>query len=733
MIKNRTLNTLPLGAVKPKGYLLTQCNLQAKNITGNMENYPEFSAKSGWLGGDGESWERGTYYTRGLVALAYTLNDDCLITKARKWINWSLNSQKENGDFGANTDMWAKMPMLMAIRDYYLAELYLGNEDKRVLPFLQKYFMYQAKWRKFHRFHSWAKARGADNIEVVLWYRDVLLTKGSSEKETAWLINLANKLLKCTQDWEKEMRNGGKLRYHVVNTTQGYKQPYVKYLLKGDETMLESLHKGLEAMRGDHGRIDNLPNADEAARDNLPTRGTETCAVVEGMLSFEIGGAISGDSRLYDLLESYAYNNLPNCFDYEITTYCYFQLQNQVLATHGQHGFVNDHGDSSAYGIGAFECCFSNLHMGYPKFVQNMYALKESKLVVCAYGENELNTVIDGKKIIFEQKTNYPYGDKITLAYRGEPTRLTTLFRVPSWSKNVKINNISLLPKNGFVEFSTNLTKGDIINVEFSAEIKVLSWHHNSKYVQRGCVLYCLPIKEEWRETKDYSTRGVKYDAIAPSKNYEIYPKEDWNYTFVDYSNEVTYNENFNSASPISQDNAPCYIEGKFLKVNNWGLNINICDTVEKADLSNVIEYKRLIPTAFSRLKISVFPNADTATCEQNNSVIKHLTLDLKDVQEVDNVEMTIEKSYKLLSLTFAFERGYDYAIVWGYERNTYDNIKNIKINSYVFGHDPYGSRIKKEKIAFEIEEKKNVYFRLLLLKNTKSVKKTVEKAYYNC
>lgn len=99
---NRKFKSLPLGTVKPSGYLKTQMLLQAKNLTGNMELYDEFGSNSGWLGGSGESWERGPYYVRGLVALAYALNDNGLIKRAAKWIDYAVDNQKDNGDFGSS-------------------------------------------------------------------------------------------------------------------------------------------------------------------------------------------------------------------------------------------------------------------------------------------------------------------------------------------------------------------------------------------------------------------------------------------------------------------------------------------------------------------------------------------------------------------------------------------------------------------------------------------------------
>lgn len=145
-------NQLPLGSVRPAGWLLEMLNSQRDGATGHLDElYPlVMGSRNGWLGGDGDQWERGPYWIDGLLPLAYTLNDTALIAKVQPWIEWTLASQREDGYFGPSTDYdyepglqrdncedwWPKMVMLKVLMQYHSA-----TGDERVIPFMTRYFL----------------------------------------------------------------------------------------------------------------------------------------------------------------------------------------------------------------------------------------------------------------------------------------------------------------------------------------------------------------------------------------------------------------------------------------------------------------------------------------------------------------------------------------------------------------------------------------------------------------
>ena len=132
---------LPLGSIRPTGWLRSQLEIQANGLGGHLdETWADVGPNSGWLGGTGESWERGPYFVDGLLPLAYQLDDARLKAKAQRFMDWTLENQAANGMIGphSNDDWWPRMVMLKALAQYEEA-----TGDPRVIPVLSRYFAYQ--------------------------------------------------------------------------------------------------------------------------------------------------------------------------------------------------------------------------------------------------------------------------------------------------------------------------------------------------------------------------------------------------------------------------------------------------------------------------------------------------------------------------------------------------------------------------------------------------------------
>ena len=105
-LAEKTYMALPLGDIQADGWLAEQLNRMRTGLTGHLDEIytPVCGPRNCWLGGDGDAWERGPYWIDGLLPLAYILDDEALKQKVKPWIEWTLASQQESGQFGPVTD-----------------------------------------------------------------------------------------------------------------------------------------------------------------------------------------------------------------------------------------------------------------------------------------------------------------------------------------------------------------------------------------------------------------------------------------------------------------------------------------------------------------------------------------------------------------------------------------------------------------------------------------------------
>lgn len=642
--------SLPVGAVKAHAWLERQLVMMKEGITGEMEKFPDYS-NSEWLGASqGENWERGPYYLRGLVALAYVLDDEELKAKAQKWIDAVLSSSREGGMFGpiSNDEWWSRMPVLMALRDYLEAKELKGESDPRIIPFITEYFRYQEKHLPQRPLRDWARARGGDNMDSVYWLYSRLYDEKDPDA-VRWLLDLAELIHSQTQDWSRIM-NETTVREHVVNTSQALKTPPLYYQQTGDPYDRDAFENGLFNIAIDHGRTDGLPNSDEAARDNKSTRGSELCGIVEGMLSTEIALRILRQAWMGDRLEKLAYNALPSAYSYDYTGHVYYILQNQVMATHGYHEFDCDHGDSSAFGApDGFDCCFANNHMGWPKFVQSMWmARADGGIVAAAYGPCSVSY----NGISFTESTNYPFDEKITLTYTGEQKSFTLDLRIPEWCEAPRLTVNSEeheAPKGTFCKLSREWKKGDTVELVLPMSIRTEDGYNGSVALSAGPLIYSLPVKESWREVSDNSARELKVAALGKTQNREARADGDWSYALFTDRLELSFDGKV-SPHPFTPAAAPTRIKAKGVLMPEWALDGNIAAVQPyggaRADKSRARELT-LIPYGSTRLKITHFPRAEGRVTVYTDPMIK--TRQGETFAEFANITLPEAESYDLV------------------------------------------------------------------------------------
>lgn len=633
---------LPIGTIKPHGWLEEQLKRQANGMTGHMDHIYEkvMGPRNGWLGGDGDVWERGPYWIDGLLPLAYILNDNELIGKVQPWIEWTLASQKPDGYFGPDTDRsyeaglqrdnardwWPKMVMLKIMQQYYIA-----TGDKRIIPFLTNYFKYQLNElpdNPLGKWTFWAERRGGDNLMIVYWLYNIT--------GDTFLLDLAELIHKQTYDWTDVFLNQNHLyrqhSLHCVNLGQGFKEPVIYYQQSKNLEHIKAVKKAVEKMRYTIGFPIGLWGGDELLRFGNPVNGSELCTAVEMMFSLEKMLEITGDIQWADHLERIAYNALPTQISDDFSCRQYYQQVNQIAVTNEYHSFVTPHeGTDNLFGVlTGYPCCTSNLHQGWPKFVQNTwYATADNGVAALVYAPSEVTLkVADGINVNIKEETIYPFDESVlfSISYSDKKVKKAGFpfhLRIPGWCKSpiLTINGESLdftLSDNNIIIVDREWINGDKLLAEFPVEVSVSRWYDNSVVIERGPLVYALKLNENW-EKKTFGTDREK-DQYG-EWFYEVTTDSPWNYVFMhNQLKKEVLKENFivekkssMAEYPWTLNDAPIKIKTKARRMPNWTINRgsvgNIAYDVQHHDQPESTDYNiELIPYGCTTLRITEFP-----------------------------------------------------------------------------------------------------------------------------
>lgn len=614
---------LPLGSIRPEGWLRRQLELEAKGFSGRLEEISQFCKYEGneWTSPAGHGkfgWEEVPYWLRGYIDLGYVLQDPVIIKRAGEWVEAVLKTQRSNGYFGSQSnveservngrrsrmlDLWPNMVMLFPLRS-----LYEATGDPRILPFMTKYFRWQTTI-PLEDFlpGSWQKQRGGDSLDSILWLYN--------RTGDAFLLDLARVTHERTADW-----SGGIASWHNVNFAECFREPAQFFQLARDSRYIRATVRNYEDMMRLYGQVPGGGFAsDENARPgfNGPRNGTETCAWAEMMYSDQLLVSITGNAAWADRAEEIAFNSFPASMTPDLKGLHYITSPNQVQLDRGNKApMIENSGDMFRYDPYGHRCCQHNAAFGWPYFSEHLWmATRDQSIAAVMYAPSVITAKVGaGTAVKITETTNYPFDDTIAFTMQPSATvRFPLHLRVPAWSARpeLAVNGRAIaVPQvsRGWLIVEREWKAGDKLTLTLPMKTKVRTWkeNRNTVSVDRGPLTYALKIGErwvseggtnEWPAQEVYATTpwnyGLVYDPVDPSRSFEV------------------VKTGKTASQPFTPDDAPIVLKAKGRRIPQWKLEPNgMVGEVQPGPIRSdqPIEDLTLIPMWAARLRISSFP-----------------------------------------------------------------------------------------------------------------------------
>lgn len=244
------------------------------------------------------------------------------------------------------------------------------------------------------------------------------------------------------------------------------------------------------------------------------TSYNETCAAISMVYLFHRMFLLHGDAKYIDCLERTLYNGVISGMSVDGGRFFY----PNPLAADGKYAFNADNTKERQPWFGC-ACCPSNLCRFIPSFPGYMYAVKDRQLYVNLYAGNTATMQVEGKDVVLEQQTNYPWDGDVTIkVLKNKAKNFRMMIRIPEWVNNqpvpsdlyrfsddvlgsyqVKVNGQEVKGEleNGYLKIERAWKKGDVVTLHMDMPVRTVKANPAVKddrgriAVERGPLVYC--------------------------------------------------------------------------------------------------------------------------------------------------------------------------------------------------------------------------------------------------
>ena len=605
---NSRLSFFTAKEIKPQGWIKRQLEIQAEGLCGNLDLVWPDVADSKWIGGSRDGWERVPYWLDGFIPMAYLLEREDLINRAKRYIDAIIDNQAPDGwlcpctdEERAGYDVWAFMLICKVLTVY--ADC---SGDPRVEGILKKGLSCLRTHISTHPLFNWGQMRWYECLIPVFWLYD--------RTKEDWLLEFARQLKEQSFDHNayfdsfKDIKAGTEWRLdtHVVNLAMCLKGGALYSRIDNSDPD-EFAEKALGILMKHHSMAAFHFTGDECLAGDSPIRGSELCGVVEAMYSYEHLLANSSNPKWGDLLERLAFNALPAPLSEDTWTHQYDQMTNQPecsIMPEGKVVFATNNAEAHLYGLEPnYGCCTANFGQGWPKLALSAFMRSEDGLAATVLVPAEVAFGYNGANVNCICKTDYPFKGSVRYTITTDkPVEFTFSVRIPTFAKKAAVNGKEV--KTGeFFNIKKEWSGCEDIYITLEFDFELIKRPTNMYCLARGPLLYALPVDAKW-VMREYEDKGVKRS--FPYCDYELFPQSKWNYCFA--SDVFSVVESEVSEVPFSEKNPPVSVQAELAEIG-WEFADGVCaEKPMSTEKKSAPEKKRLIPYGCTKLRMTELP-----------------------------------------------------------------------------------------------------------------------------
>jgi len=528
-----------LNAISPAGWLRRWLEIQKQGLTGHLEvaGYPYDTDM--WAcsripprpDAGGESWwpyEQTAYWIDGMTRCGHLLHDSELITKAKKQFDYVLKHVAADGYLGPKScrkpmhaGRWSHMIFFRGLIAHGQV-----TGDRRIIPALRRHYLSNQ--------YDYSGSRDVCNIEIMC-----RLYEQTGDKR---LLDLAESTyadyVRAAPDpalTPRQLARRVPANAHGVTFCETIKLGAILYSATGKKTYLKASRDGFRKLDTFHMLADGVPSSSEKLRGQTALDCHETCDIADYTWSAGYLFMATGDSGYLDRIEKACFNAAPGAVRYDFKALQYFSGPNQVVAGHNTNHAPQSTGNTwmSYRPKPGTECCTGQVNRIMPNYISRMWMRGAGGEVTAAlYGPSRFTATVGsrGTPITITEETHYPFGERIDFMIdTPEPVAFALRLRIPAWCEAaaIEVNGKPWrrpLKPGGWVSIKRTFSANDRIVLHVPMRVRVVPRPGGGVSIERGPLLYALPIPEDWTVTPDpgHSTRAF------PAWNCR--PAGPWNY-----------------------------------------------------------------------------------------------------------------------------------------------------------------------------------------------------------